>query len=354
MLSAGSTRWGRTGFRTVENLPRAVLTQRRHASYSKTPMKKDGSFESLIYNDALFRNKLHVLDQKLIGAPETWKLTAGDLKKTNKNKEEEQFPLPNHAYPFYPTPFTGSNGKYVQQRIEYENILPRCKGKLSVLEWGEVSEEDRYTSRNLFIRTHNKTVSETQHMHREDAGEHERNPWSILFYFAIYYLMFHAGMPWDNNRTAWGMNVDDMYDIGLKTNPLWTTPVLGEFWGFFHFGHAQKHLQYHEQYKYPLWTEAETGVKSVLQDASNWRELSAVVPQFAGEIRENGLVKPLPTKHFRDSHELYYDGAVGPDRIGAYNVKQWRTGEPLKYATESYEISTSGIFHNGPGTQWGM
>ena len=81
------------------------------------------------------------------------KLTAGDLKKTNKNKEEEQFPLPNHAYPFYPTPFTGSNGKYVQQRIEYENILPRCKGKLSVLEWGEVSEEDRYTSRNLFIRT---------------------------------------------------------------------------------------------------------------------------------------------------------------------------------------------------------
>ena len=52
-------------------------------------------------------------------------------------------------------------------------------------------------------------------MHREDAGEHERNPWSILFYFAIYYLMFHAGMPWDNNRTAWGMNVDDMYDIGL-------------------------------------------------------------------------------------------------------------------------------------------
>ena len=35
MLSAGSTRWGRTGLRTVENLPRAVLTQRRHASYSK-------------------------------------------------------------------------------------------------------------------------------------------------------------------------------------------------------------------------------------------------------------------------------------------------------------------------------
>ena len=35
-------------------------------------MKKDGSFDSLIYNDALFRNKQHVLNPKMINAPETW------------------------------------------------------------------------------------------------------------------------------------------------------------------------------------------------------------------------------------------------------------------------------------------
>ena len=46
-------------------------------------MKKDGSFDSLIYNDALFRNKQHVLNPKMINAPETW---VSKLKNIFKNK----------------------------------------------------------------------------------------------------------------------------------------------------------------------------------------------------------------------------------------------------------------------------
>ena len=66
--------------------------------------------------------------------------------------EEEAFPVPVHRYGFWATPFTGNNGLYVGQQIPYDQILPRCKGKLSPLEWKGLSEEDRYTARNHYIR----------------------------------------------------------------------------------------------------------------------------------------------------------------------------------------------------------
>jgi len=349
MLSVGTTQWGRC----IENLPRAVLSQKRHASYTKTPMKKDGSFDSLIYNDAVFRNKLHVLDKNRLKAPEQWKLTAGDLKKTSQTVDDEAFPVPVHRFPFYCTPFSGANGYYVGQQIQYEQILPRCKGKLHKLEWKEVSEEDRYTARNFYMRTHTENVRHTQHMHRDDAGQHERDIWPMMFYAFVLYCLLYAGLPGQNNRSLWSpQNPDDSYNIGMATNALLTTPGISTFFGGFFMGYPQKHIQYHEQYKYPLWTEAEAGVKTVLQNPTNYADLAKAVPQWAFEIRNNGTVKECPTPSFRNDHELYYDGAAGPDRIGAYFVKTWKNGEPIQNIMESHEIGQSNVHHSGAGSRF--
>lgn len=319
-------------------------------------MRKDGSFESLIYNDALYRNKQHVYDPNRINAPESWKVLPGDLKKTNQKVSTEAFPLPTHRYPFFSTPFTNSNGFFVGQRIEYENILPRCKGKLHGLEWKEVSEEDRYTARNFYIRTHNVDVAHTQHMHREDTGDHERKPWAILGYMVIFYMLFYGGLPWLNNRTCWGMNPDDSYDIGLNTNQVLATPGLAQLYGYFFIGHSYRAMQSQEQMKYPLWTEAETGIQAsglgMQHNMADYTDLAKAYPQFIGEIRDNGKVKGTPTQTFRDDHELYYDGAEGPDRIGAYNVGLWKTGGKVEKITDAYEVSSSAWFHNGPGARF--
>ena len=56
-------------------------------------MKKDGSFDSLIYNDALFRNKQHVLNPKMINAPETWVSKFKNIFKDIGTYEKDVHPL---------------------------------------------------------------------------------------------------------------------------------------------------------------------------------------------------------------------------------------------------------------------
>jgi len=343
MLSVGYSQWGRA---RLAEIPR-VLAQKRHASYSKNPMKKDGSFDSLIYNDALFRNKQHVLNPKMINAPETWKLTAGDLKSTGKKIEDEAFPVPVHRYGFWATPFTGNNGLYVGQQIPYDEILPRCKGKLSPLEWKGLSEEDRYTARNFYIRTHSTAPVHTQHMHREDSGQTQFDDIKTqIFYGLIIGFLVYAGSPLSNNRTNAGLNPDDMYEIGTTTNPILTTPglnlVTAWTWDF-----GSPGLQAIAQYKYPLWTEAETSNDNVRQTFGNYGSLATAVPQFNWEYRDNGTVKATPTVGFREANELYYDGAEGPDKIGPYHVKLWKTGEKMKTVNDGYETNTVGWYHSG-------
>jgi hypothetical protein len=51
-------------------LSRAVLS--RDASYSKTPLKKTGAFGDVIYNDAIFKGRAHLLDAKALAAPASW------------------------------------------------------------------------------------------------------------------------------------------------------------------------------------------------------------------------------------------------------------------------------------------
>jgi len=315
-------------------------------------MKKDGSFDSLIYNDALFRNKQHVLNPKMINAPETWKLTAGDLKSTGKKVEEEAFPVPVHRYGFWATPFTGNNGLYVGQQIPYDQILPRCKGKLSPLEWKGLSEEDRYTARNHYIRCHNTSVVHTQHMHREDNGQTQWDDVKTqLLYGSIFLFLMYAGSPLSNNRCNMGLDPNDTYEIGMTTNPLMTTPGLNLMnWWVMDAGSPG--LQAIAQYKYPLWTEAETSNNDVRQRFGNYASLATAVPCFNWENRDNGSVRPTPSKGFRENNELYYDGAEGPDKIGAYTVKLWKTGEKMKSINDGYEINSAGWYNSASGVKF--
>ena len=43
------------------------------------------------------------------------------------------------------------------QSVRYEEILPRCEGKLSPLKWKNLTEEDRYTQRAWRIREGSKS-----------------------------------------------------------------------------------------------------------------------------------------------------------------------------------------------------
>ena len=53
--------------------PAAMVTQLRHASYSKEPLRKTGSLDDLVYNQAKLTNKLHLLEPGIMKkAPGTY------------------------------------------------------------------------------------------------------------------------------------------------------------------------------------------------------------------------------------------------------------------------------------------
>lgn len=356
MLSVGGSHWKAIS----GNLPRQVLVNKRHASYSKNPMRKTGSFDDLIYNDALFKNKLHILEKNRLATPERFKITAGDLKSTSKKVAEERFPIPDHRFGAYYSPFVRTDGMYIGQKIDYENILPRCKGKTEKLEWKSVSEEDRYTARNFYMYTHFNQPCRTKELHRDDAGENERingggashtNSWHGIIFIVFMSMLWFGGHPFSNIKTNGGMDPNDMYTIGTRQNTLNDFPIIGHIWNYFWFTGSAKFRLYHEQYHYPLWTESEVQIDSLLAKWSNFAELGKIVPQWHHEYRDNGLVKPTPTDSFIKNHELYYDGVEGPDRIGAYFVKSWKTGEPIQSIKDSHSL-TSSYWMSGGGVQW--
>ena len=87
-------------------------------------------------------------------------------------------------------------------------------------------------------------------------------------------------------------------------NPLVTLPFIGEVWGFFWSSHLQKYHQYINQYKYPLWTEADHGVDTVLQNMTNVRELAQISPVFVSEMRNNGKDRGIPSAAFRTGSSI--------------------------------------------------
>lgn len=314
------------------------------------PMKKTGSFSDMIYNDALFKGRAHLLDQKKLAAPETWKLTAGDLKNTNARIVEERFPVPVHRYNFHARPFFGFRGGYVGQRIEYDEILPRCKGKLDSLEWKGITEEDRYTARNWYIRSHMKNIRESSHYQYKNFTQGERGSylWGAILSVALW-LLVNQGLPWENNRVWMSGNPDNQSEIGMEPSFLMNVPLVGDLLLFFVNGHFIRNDWGADQYRYPLWTERDGGVDpTVDRDLLRRRELVNVTPLGLWEVRENGKVKSTPSDAFRSEHELYYDGADGPSRVGPYDVSTWKSGEQIHSAHEGVAHSTqSYIFSTG-------
>lgn len=356
MLSVGGSHWKAIS----GNLPRQVLVNKRHASYSKNPMRKTGSFEDLIYNDALFKNKLHLLEKNRLATPERFKITAGDLKSASKKVAEERFPLPDHQYGAYYMPFVRLDGMYIGQKIDYENILPRCKGKTEKLEWKSLTEEDRYTARNFYIYTHMNQPTRTKDVHKDDAGENERingggfshgTTWHTIIWVAFMTFLWYGGHPFSNRKTNGGIDPDDSYIIGLEQNQLSDIPILGDIWNYLWFAGSARYRGYHEQYSYPLWTQSEVQIDSLLANWRNFSELCKITPQWHHEYRDNGLVKPTPTDAFIKNHELYYDGVEGPDRIGGYFVKSWKTGKPIESIQDSHSLNAS-FWMSGGGVQW--
>ena len=143
---------------------------------------KDGSLRALIYNDALHRGKQHLLRDEFnpnrIGKPEvpaSWvsanydsiicfmffqkiegRAPASAEPRGYSNQAltvDQKYSLPHHEYCYLATPFlAGDRGGKINQRIQYEELLPTCAGKLHKLEWSHLTEEDRYTKRNYVIR----------------------------------------------------------------------------------------------------------------------------------------------------------------------------------------------------------
>jgi len=335
------------------HLSRAVLS--RDASYSKTPLKKTGAFGDVIHNDAIFKGRAHLLDAKAIAAPASWKLTAGDLKNTKSKIDEEQFPIPEHRYNFHARPFFGFRGAYVGQRIEYDEILPRCKGKLSGLEWKGLTEEDRYTARNWYIRAHNKNIRESSHYQYKNFTQGERGSYFFLLAFSIsMWLLVNQGLPWENNRIWMSGSPDNQAEIGTKPSTIMQFPILGDILLFFVNGQFHRNDWGADQYRYPLWTERDGGIDPVAdRDLLKRRELVDVTPLGLWEVRENGKVKSTPSAAFRTEHELYADGAEGPSQIGPYDVSTWKSGEKINSAHEGVgHSSQSFIFSTGQGAAY--
>ena len=127
----------------------------RHASYSKNPQKKTGSFDDLIYNDALARGQ----------RPGQKRVASGWNVERTPKQSTDPLQVPDHRFPWQGVPnplgpfVTGETGyqghdrgRFMGQSVRYEEILPRCEGKLSPLKWKNLTEEDRYTQRAWRIR----------------------------------------------------------------------------------------------------------------------------------------------------------------------------------------------------------
>lgn len=143
----------------------------------------------------------------------------------------EKYSLPHHEYCYLATPFlAGDRGGRINQRINYEELLPTCAGKLHKLEWSHLTEEDRYTKRNYVIREGffsiyltviHKNYYLAQRRNDETADisgmseNSEGHSWGGArgYYAKIFVVAFmvtiYSGLPGTNSRSM--NSVDPMY-----------------------------------------------------------------------------------------------------------------------------------------------
>jgi hypothetical protein len=328
MLSVRQRCYVNTGI--LKTLARPSISV-RNASYSKDPPRKTGSLDDLVYNQYQINNKLHLLEPaKKVTAPGTW---------TVKSKRDEPFPVPVHRFPYEADKILprGDCGGFQGYRIQYEEILPRCKGKMHKLEWSHLTEEDRFTRRNHVIKN---LIKMNTHQPYGDFGGFNtksmyanRSPllqWAMVLGSLFLGYMCFAGSPGSNSKMMNNASPDDQSQMEkdlpwvLKVPYLKDilTPAIHSNWsGLFPAYGGSLFLNY----ELPLWTEHDHAIDGVQHIDAD--KLNAVANSWFISNRNRSAVKPVPSSAFREKFECYYDGTEGPDKIGKYNVASWKTGE---------------------------
>lgn len=310
---------------------------------------KDGSLRALIYNDALHRGKQHLLRDEFnpnrIGKPEvpaSWKIEgrAPALAEprgysTEALTHSQKYSLPHHEYCYLATPFiSGDRGGKINQRINYEEMLPTCAGKLHQLEWSHLTEEDRYTKRNYVIREAQRRNDETADLSgmSENSEGHSwggaRGYYAKLF-VCIFMVTIYSGMPGTNSRSI--NSVDPMNESETCKNESWfaSVPILGPLIidlvfttapavpivhdGF--YGQSATKIQ-----SVPMWAETSGDLR-----AMGGAERATLASSSATHCRDAVNVSRVPKQQWLETNTLYFDEAEGPDRIGNYNVHPWKT-----------------------------
>ena len=59
-------------------------------------------------------------------------------------------------------------------------------------------------------------------------------------------------------------------------------------------------------------------------------KMNSIYTNYFTSSREHSIIGAVPSATFRENHELYYDGAEGPDKIGHYNVRYYLGVAPLE------------------------
>jgi len=288
-------------------------------------MKKRGSFEDLIYNDALARGQ----------RPGQKRIASGWNVERNPKESTDPLQVPDHRFPWQgvPLPFgsgiTGDTGyqgndrgRFMGQSVRYEEILPRCEGKLSPLKWKNLTEEDRYTQRAWRVRE----ASRPEPIQRSDAwqgrvfgeGLYAARKWIIWgFVFASMVIANGNG----------GRELNDMSQVNKNGTFVDQIPVLNYIvWAF-----KEVLWQSSGPARHAIW--AEDSAATDIYGKSTFETRNITTTTGHGFRPANGSVPNAPSNSFRNANELYFDGAEGPDKIGPYNVESWKTGLPSKNPT---------------------
>jgi len=344
-----------------------VIGSVRHASYSKNPQMKDGSLRALIYNDALYKGKTHLLSDSLnpnqtgkIAPPASWKIEARSSTAVveprgyeNALTVAEKYALPEHQHQFMPNPFLGCRGGKINQRIRYEELLPTCAGKLSKLEWSHLTEEDRYTKRNHVIRMAQRRNEETADITGMDdyAEGAKGNVWKgyrTKLMLVLFSATIWAGWPGTNSRSMNGIDPNNESQTHMDESWFAKIPILGPL---------VLDLFFHNSPAFPLLDGMYGNTTSKVQCVPLWAESSADVRSMSGSERGSlhcssithnrdlQHVPHVPSANWRENNTLYLDDAEGPDRIGNYNVHPWKTGTTDSYQNAKMSGDTVDGYH---------
>jgi len=278
-------------------------------------MGKRGTIDDLIHNDALVRG--HGAARLSSG----WKVD-----RSASAASADPLPVPDHRYVYQGqvlpvfAPNNGrqqsiDEGRWVGQSLQYDEILPRCAGKLSPLKWKHLTEEDRYTRRAWHIRN----AKRADEVGLSNAWKRGSAHWEDVRFRVGMFALFMIGTWWQCAPDS-GAELGEMGNVAKSKSLLDQVPVFDAFvWCIKNIFSSDFGVS-----RIPMWGEYVTGAN--YQRDTTFDTRHHVTSPTAGS-RNSGIVPTIPPASFREKNELYFDGVEGPDKIGDYNVYAWKHGE---------------------------